>query len=177
MEKEGNSPSWEKKSILSSSSELQCLLCHWTLSSHRTMCLAVAAQSLSRVCLFVTPRTAACQAALSFTVSQSLLKFMPIESVMLSNHVILCCPVSALGSFPMNQLFISGGQSVGVSASVLPMNTQSWFPLGLSGLISFVSKGLSRVFSNTTVQKHQFFSAQLSLWSNSNIHTQKLVKP
>ena len=73
------------------------------------------------------------------------------------------CPAS--GSFQMSQLFASGGQSIGVSASasVLPMNIQYWFPLGLTGWISLQSKGLSRVFSNTTVQKHQFFSAQLSL--------------
>ena len=77
------------------------------------------------------------------------------------------------GSLPMSQFFTSGSQSIGVSASasVLPMNIQDWFPLGLIGLISLQSKGLSRVFSNTTVQKHQFFSAQLSLWSNSHIHT------
>ena len=105
MEKEGNSPSWEKKSILSSSSELQCLLCHWTLLSHRTMCLAVAAQSLSRVCLFVTTRTVACQAALSFTVSQSLLKFMPIESVMLSDHLIFCCQLLLPSIFPNIRVF------------------------------------------------------------------------
>ena len=73
----------------------------------------------------------------------------------------------ASGSFPMSQLFSSDGQSIGVSASasVLPMNIQDWFPLGLTGWISLQSRGLSRVFSNTTVQKHQFFSAQLSLWS------------
>ena len=77
----------------------------------------------------------------------------------------------ASGSFPMSQFFTSGGQSTGVSASasVLPMNIQDWFPLGLTGLISLPSKGLSRVFSSTTVQKHQFFSAQLSLESNSHI--------
>ena len=86
---------------------------------------------------------------------------------------------SASGSFPSSHFFTSGGQSIGVSASasVLPMNIQDWFPLGWTCWISLVSKGLSRVFSNITVQKHQFFSAQLSLWSNSNIHTQKLVKP
>ena len=74
----------------------------------------------------------------------------------------------ASGSFPMSQFFTSGGQSIGASASasVLPMNIQDWSPLGWTGLISLQSKGLSRVFSNTTVQKHQFFSAQLSLWSN-----------
>ena len=75
------------------------------------------------------------------------------------------------GSFPMSQFFASGGQSIGasVSVSVLPMNIREWFPLGLTGLI-FQSKGLSRVFSNTTVQKHQFFGTQLSFWSNSHIH-------
>ena len=83
------------------------------------------------------------------------------------------CPQSfpASGSFPMSQLFASGGQSIVVSASVLPMNIQDWFPLELIGLISLQSKELSRVFSNNTVQKHQFFSTQLSLWSNSHIHT------
>ena len=75
------------------------------------------------------------------------------------------------GSFPMSWLFPSGGQSIRASASVLPMNIQDCFPLGLTGLISLQSKGLSRVFSNTTVQKHQFFGAQFSLQSNSHIHT------
>ena len=76
-------------------------------------------------------------------------------------------------SFSLNQFFTSGGQIIGVSASasVLAMNIKDWFPLELTGLISLQSKGFSRVFSNTTVQKHQFFGAQLSLWSNSHIHT------
>ena len=84
----------------------------------------------------------------------------------------------ASGSLPMSQFFTSGGQSIGVSASssVLPMNIQDWFPFGLTGLISLQSKGLSRVFSNTTVQKHQFFSSQLFLWSNSHIHMWLLEK-
>ena len=90
------------------------------------------------------------------------------------------CPQSlpASGSFPMTQLFAWGGQSIGVSTStsVLPMNTQVWSPLGWTGCISLQSKGLSRVFSNTTVQKHQFFSAQLSSQSNSHIHTWPLEK-
>ena len=76
----------------------------------------------------------------------------------------------ASGSFPMSQFFVSGSQSIGASASVLPMNIQDWFPLGLSGWISLLSKGLSRVFSNTTAQKHQFFVTQPSLQSNSHIH-------
>ena len=91
------------------------------------------------------------------------------------------CPQSSpvTGSFQMSQLFTSGGQSIGISASasVLPINSQGWFPLGLIGLISLLFMGLSRVFSNTTIQKHQFFSAQLSSQSNSHIHTWPLEKP
>ena len=91
------------------------------------------------------------------------------------------CPQSfvASGSFQMSQLFASGGQSIGVSAStsVLPMNTQDWSLLGWTGWISSQSKGLSRVFSNTTDQKHQFFGTQLSSQSNSHIHTWPLEKP
>jgi len=78
--------------------------------------------------------------------------------------------------FIVNQLFESGGQSIGASVSVLPMNIQIWFPLGLTDLISLLSTGLSRVFSSTTVQKHQFFGVQSSLWSNSHIHTWVLEK-
>ena len=127
-----------------------------------------------------TPWAAACQASLSITNSWSLLKLMSIESMMPSTHLISVIPFSfclqsfpASGSFPMHQFFASGGQSIGVSVSalVLPMNIQHWFPLGLTSLISFQSKGLSRVFSNTTVQKHQFFRVQPSLWSNSHICT------
>ena len=129
-------------------------------------------QSLSRVLLFVTPWATAHQASLSFTNSQSLLNLMFIESVIPSKHLIFVVPFSfclqsfpASGSFQMSQLFASCGQSIRVSAStsVFPMNSQDWFPLGGTGWISLQSKGLSRVFSNTTVQKHQFFSAQLSL--------------
>ena len=85
----------------------------------------------------------------------------------------------ASGSFLMSQFFASGGQSIGASASasVLPMNIQDWFPLGWTGWTSLLSKGLSRVFSNITVQKYQFFSAQFSLWSNSHIHIRSLEKP
>ena len=129
-------------------------------------------QSLSHVRLFATPWSAAPQASLSITNSWSLPKPMSVESVMPSNHLILCHPLLLLPSifpnirvFQMSQLFPSGGQSIGVSASasVLPMNTQDWFPLGWIGWISLRSKGLSRVFSNTTFQKHQFFGTQLSL--------------
>ena len=135
---------------------------------------------LSHVWLFATPWTAACQASLLITNSWSLLKLMFIKLVMPSNHLILCCPLSsclqsfpASGSFLMSRLLASSGQSIGVSASpsVLPMNIQDWFPLGWTGLISLQSKGLSRAFSDTTVQKHQFFSTQPYLWPNSNIRT------
>ena len=101
-----------------------------------------------------------------------------------SNHLIFCylllsCPQSfpESGSFPTSQLFTSGGQSIGASASVLPMNIQDWFLLGFTVLISFQSKGLSKVFSNTTICKHRFFGTQPSLWSNSHIHTWLLEKP
>ena len=83
----------------------------------------------------------------------------------------------ASGSFQMSQLFSSGGQGASASALVLPVKIQDWFPLGWIGWISLLSMGHSRVFSNTTVQKHQFFSTQLSLWSNSHIHTWPLEKP
>ena len=88
-------------------------------------------------------------------------------------------PFPASGSFPVSWLFTSGGQSIGTSASasILPMNIQGWFPLGLSGLICLLSKGISRVFSNITIWKHQFFGTQPSLWSNSHICTWPLEKP
>ena len=114
--------------------------------------------------------TAAHQASLSFTTSQSLLKLMSIELVMPSSQLILCHSLLLLSSifpstrvFPMSQLFTSGGQSIRVSASVsvLLMNIQDWFPLWWTGLI-LQSKGLSRVFSNTTAQKYQFFVTQIS---------------
>ena len=138
-------------------------------------------QSLSCVWLFETPWTAAHQASLSNTNSRSLLKLTSIESVMPSNHLILCCPLLLPPSiFPSIRVFSNesvlcqslGGQSIGVSASalVLAMNIQDWFPLGLIGLISLVPKGLSRVF-HTTVQRHQFFGTQISLWFNTHIHT------
>ena len=136
-------------------------------------------QSFSHVQLFMTPWTTAFQASWSFTNSQSLLKLIFIESVMPSNHLILCHPLLLLTSiFPRIRVFsnesalhIRWPNSCWVSASapVLPMNIQDWFPLGWTGWISLQSKGLSRVFSNITVQKRQFFSAQLSLYSNSHI--------
>ena len=111
---------------------------------------------------------------------------LSIKSVMPSNLLILCRPLllhlqsfPAPGSFQISQFFASSDQSIraSASASVLPMNIQDWFPLGWTGWISLLSKGLSRVFSSTTVQKHQFFSTQLSLQSNSRIHTWLLEKP
>ena len=131
----------------------------WKKKSEKPSYYIVAVQSLSHVWLFVTPWSAACQASLSFTMSQSLLKFMSIElwcypTISSSVAPFSSCPQSipASGSFVMNWLCASGGQSNGVSApaSVLPVNIQGWFPLGLTGLISLQCKGLSRVFSNTT---------------------------
>ena len=129
-------------------------------------------QSLSHFRLFAIPWTAARQASLSITNSQSSPKLMSIELVMPSNHLILHHLLLLLPSifpsirvFSNESAFASGGQSIGLSAStsVLPMNTQDWSPLGWTGWISLQSKGLSRVFSNITVQKHQFFGAQFSL--------------
>ena len=98
-----------------------------------------------------------------------------------SSVALFSCPqyFPAPWSFPMSRIFASGGQNIraSTSASVLPMNIQGWFPLGLTGLISMQSKGLSRVFSRTTVRKHQFFSAKTSLWCNSHICTWLLEKP
>ena len=111
---------------------------------------------------------------------------MSIESVMPSSHLILCHPLlllppipPSIGVFSNESVLHMIGQSIGVSASasVLPMNTQDWSSLRWTGWISLQSQGLSRVFSNTTVQKHQFFGAQLSSQSNSHIHTWPLEKP
>ena len=121
----------------------------------------VVVQSLGHVWLFMTPQTVACQTLLSSTVSHSLLKFMSVESVMLSNYFILCCPLllllsifPSITSFLVSRLFTSGGQSTGASgsASVLPMNIQGWFPVELTSLISLQSRELSRVFSSTTIE-------------------------
>ena len=134
----------------------------WTLAQFSSV------QSLSRVWLVVTPWPAVHQAALSITISQSLLKLLSIEwychptsCVVPFSSCLQSFPAS--GSFPGSQFFPSGGQSIGISASasILPINIQDWFPLGLTDLISLLCKGLSRVFSNTIVQKHQVFSAQL----------------
>ena len=148
-------------------------------------------QSLSRVRLFVTPWITACQASLSITNSRSSLRLTSIESVMtplsrwwhptISSSVVpfSSCPQSlpASESFPMSQLFAWGSQSTGVSASFLPKKSQGWSPSEWTGWISLQSEGLSRVFSNTTVQRHQFFGAQPSSQSNSHIHTWPQEKP
>ena len=140
-------------------------------------------QSHSRVWLFVTPWTAAHQASPAPSAcSDSRPSTWKCHSIISSSVVPFS---SCLQSFPasrsfrMSQFFTSGGQSIGVSASasVLPRNIQDWCPLGWTGWISLQSKGLSRVFSNTAVQKHQFFGAQLSSQSNSHIHTWPLEKP
>ena len=136
--------------------------------------------SVAQSCLTLhDPMDWGCQTSLFITNSQSLLKLMTIELGMPSNHLILCHPLLLSSLFPSIRVFSNesvlhiSGQSIGVSssASVLKMNIQDWFPLGWTGWISLQSKGLSRVFSNTTVLKHQFFGAQLSLEFNSHIHT------
>ena len=143
-------------------------------------------QFLSRVQLFVTPWTAACQASRSITNSRSLLKLMSLESVMPSNHLILCRPLllppsifPKSGCFQMSQFFTSSGQNIGVSASAsdLPVNIQDWFPLGWIGWISLLSKGLSRVFSNTTAQSINSLVLSFLYSLNSHIHTWLLEKP
>ena len=142
-------------------------------------------QSLSCVRLFATPWTAARQASLSITNSRSPPKFMSIKSVMPFNHLILCHPL-LLPAIPPSIRVFSNESTLCMRwpkywsfsfKSVLPMNTQDWSPLGWTGWISLQSKGLLTVFSNTTIQKHQFFRPQLSSQSNSHIRTWPLEKP
>ena len=168
---------------LLSSCGMQASRCRAQALGARVQCWGCC--SVSPVQLFAVLWTAAHQVSLSFTISWSLLKLLSTESVMPSNHLILCLPFLLLPSifpsirvFSNESLFASGGQSIGTSASasIFQINIQGWFPLELTGLISLQYKGLSRVFSNT-VQKHQFYYAQLSLWSNSHIHTWLLEKP
>ena len=137
-------------------------------------------QSPSQVQLFATPWTLACQASLSLTISRILPKFMSIvlmmPSAVLSFEALFSfCPQSfpESGTFPMSQLLASDYQNTGASASVsvLPMSIQGLFPLGWTGWIPLLSKGLSGVFSSTTVQRHQFFGALPSLWSSSHNRT------
>ena len=136
--------------------------------------------SVAQSCLILCDPMNCSMPVLPITNSQSLLKPIPIQLVMPSNHPIFCRPPLLLPSiflsirvFSNESALHTGGQSIGVSAStsVLPMNTQDWSTSGWTGWISLKSKGHSRVFSNTIVQKHQFFGAQLSSQSNSHIHT------
>ena len=144
----------------------------------------VVVQSLSCVLLFMIPWTATCQASLSFIVSRNLLKLMSIESVMLSNHLILCHPLLLLPSIlPSIRVFFNElvlrirWPKYSASSSIHPMNIQAWFPRGLTGLISLMSKGLSRVFSSTVIRNHQFCGTQPSLWTNFHIYIWLLEKP
>jgi len=155
-------------------------LSNWTTTKFSQFSLSVVSDSLGPHGLqhtrlpypSPTPRACSNSCPLSWwchrTISSSVIPF---------SSCLQSCPTS--GSFPVSQFFASGGQNIGASASasVLPMNIQDWFPLGLTGWISLQSKGLSRIFSNIIVQKHLFFGAQPSLWSNSHIHTWQLEKP
>ena len=137
---------------------VQSLVSSNSLHIHGLQHARISCSLIPRVCSNLCPLSQWCHPTMSFSVTlfSTRLPFSP-----------------ASGSFPMSRLFASGGQSTGVSASalVLPMNIQDWFPLRVTGLISLQSKGLSRVFSSTTVQKHQFFSIQSSLWCNFHIRT------
>ena len=164
---------WEK-SITSNQEKL------WPIFIYSTHLLLFF--SRSHVRLFVVPWTAAWQAPLSFTVSQSLLKFTFIELVVLYNHLILCrCFLLWPSIFPIIKVSIESAFHIRWSKywsfSISSMNIQGWFSLGLTGFISLESKGLSRVPYNTTDWQHQFFSIQPSLWSNSHVHTRLLEKP
>ena len=143
-------------------------------------------QPLSRVRLIATPWIVAHQASLSITNSQSSLRLTSIESVMPSSHLILCCPLLLLPPIPPSVRVFSNESTLRMRwpkywsfsfSNILPKNTQGWSPSEWTGWISLQSKGLSRVFSNTTVQKHQFFGTQLCSQSNSHIHTWPLEKP
>ena len=144
-------------------------------NSHIHICCGSVARSCLTIC---DPEDCSTP---GFPVLHHLSELAYIHVQWVSDAIQPSCPVvpfsSCLQSFPpsrsflMSRLFTSGGQHIGASASVRPMNIQDWFPSGLTGLISLQSRGLSRVFSNTTVQNHQFFSAQPSSWSNSHIHT------
>ena len=139
-------------------------------------------QSLNHVWPFATPWTATCQAFPVHHQCPELAQthvhwvsgaIQPSDPLVPFSSCLYSFPAS--GSFPVSQFFTSGGQCTGVSASVLPVNIQGWFPLGLTGWTSLQYKGLWRVLSNTTVQNRQFFGSQLSLWSSSHIHTWLLM--
>ena len=182
-------PSFSNKALFSFSLNPRCLPRNWSLQflmmlpwfrcpvqfSSSVVCDSLPPHGLQHPrlpCLSPTPKVYSNSCSLSWwchpTISSSVVPFSS------------CLPsFPASGSFRMSQFFTSGGQRIGVSASasVLPMNIQDWFFLEWTGWISFQSKGLSRVFSNTTIQKHQFISAQPSLWSGSHIHTWLVGKP
>ena len=145
--------------------------CHSVANSCPTLCNPMSLQHTGLLCLSLSPRIC----------SNSCLLSQWCHLTISSSVVPVSCSQSfpASGSFPVSWLFASGGQSIGASASasVLPMNIQGRFPLGLTGFISLQSKGLSRVFSSTTIWKHYFFGAQPSVWTNSHIHTWLLEKP
>ena len=149
------------------------------------LCLknSVVLQLLSPIHLFATPWTTACQGPPSSPISWVCSYSYPLSQwcyLTTSSSVapFFCLQsLPASGTFPLSWLFASGGQSIGASASALPMNIHGWFYLGLTGLSSLQYKGLSGVFSKTIVQKHQFFGVQPSLQSNSHIHTWLLEKP
>ena len=156
------------------------------VNSPATVLVVVVVEALSRVRPFVTPWTAAHQASLSSLSPRACSDSGPLSwwcHPTISSSVVpfsSCLQFfSASGSFPMCWLFVSGGQCIGASASasVLTVTSQGWFPLGMTGLISLKSKGLSRVLSNTTVQKHQIFGTQPSSWSSSHILTWLVEKP
>ena len=154
---------WATRKVLAYVSQLSRSVVPDTLWLHRL-------KNVRLPCLLPTPKACSNSCPLHqwchLTISSSVIPFSYLQSF------------PASGSFQMSPFFTSSGQSIGASASapVFPMNIQDWFPLGWTGWISLQSKGLSRVFSNTTVQKHQFFGVQLSLWSNSHIHTWLLEK-
>ena len=156
--------------------------CSVQLQCSVLQCSALFMFSCSVVSKSLQPYGLSCQASPSVTISQSLLKLMSSQCYrIISSFVALfsSCLQSfpASGSIPESQLFASGGQSTGASASVPPIKIQDCFPLWLIGLITLLSKGLSRVFSKTTIWKNQFFGVQPSLQSNSHIHTWLLEKP
>ena len=168
-----------------SCNNLQNNFCH-NFTDEKTDIQFSSVQSLSRVRLFATPWMAAARPPCPSPTPGVHSNSHPYSRwchPAISSSVIpfSSCPqcLPASGSFPMSQLFAWVGQSIGISASasVLPMNTQDWSPLGWTGWICLQSKGLLRVFSNTTVQKHQFFGAQLSSESTSHIHILPLEKP
>ena len=146
--------------------------------SHSIISLnVVMIQSLSCIQLFVIPWTAAHQASPSFTISWNHWCYPIMASSVITFFCLQSFPESE--SFPVSQFFASSGQIIEASslASLFPMNIKGWFPLGLTGLVSLQSKGLSRIFCSTTVEKHKFFSYEPCLWSNSHLHPWLLEKP